>query len=850
MAMDATNATLYDTDLSTGLSEEEAAIRAKNGLGNTSKTKIGRSYGKIIFDNIFTVFNLVLYGIAALFIIFTIILKNRGEDELVVQYFAISRYFFLFQPTLNIIIGTVQQIRSKQTLEKLKIAVESHVFVLRDGKEREIPTSQIVVGDIVILQAGQNVPTDMRVIEGRIEVDESLLTGESDTIMKNCTEESNMLYSGSTIMSGKAKALTLKVGDETYANAITKKVKGIKKKRSALMSSLYHVIYAMSIILFAIVVIVVSTMLYKIWRWGGDEYVFNPTIEFGSLSSICQITATASAFAIGVIPTGLVLLTSMALALSVIKMASEKTLIQELYALEGLSRVDTICLDKTGTLTDGSMTLKETIVLDAEADIPLLMRSLLKASQGQNATSIALSAKFVSDGDTIPYKQTIAFSSEKKQSGIVLENGKQLLLGAPEFLTDDEKIIEICKEKAVLGYRTLLLTLDGKPLAVFILKDIIRKSAKHTIEFFNENGVAVKIISGDALDTVRSIAAICGVKNCDKAISLQGMSEEEVSAIVEEYTIFARVSPEQKEIIVRALQAKKHKAAMTGDGVNDILALRKADSSITFEKATDSAKNCADVILLDNDFSHLKSLVSEGRRVVNNVERTSILFLMKTMCIFLLSIALIPFAKGHMYFTLENMYLCQDAVLAVAGFLLSLESSKEPIQGSYEEKVFPKAIAGGFFMLFGALLPCLLDLFGAVTKENVSTLISLLTVIAGLAVLCRLSMPFTKYRIIVLIVTFMVIALLSLAFPHIYLGGMPMGIEHFVSGEAQSQFFQPWNSPIFINLFSDWRNAVIIGVFVFVGAPIYVISSKLLESFFSHFVHRMPKNTFGPEDQF
>jgi len=838
MMHEETKEILTETDIASGLSKEEAAKRLKEGYGNVSKTKIGRSYAKIIFDNIFTVFNIVLYGIAILFTIFSSILNGRGEVELATNYFALSRYFFLIQPTINIIIGTFQEIRSKHALEKLKITVQSRLFVLRDGEQIKIPANKIVLGDIVFLEPGQNIPADMKLIEGQLEVDESLLTGESDTVQKRSDNGNDNLYSGSIVMAGKAKALVIKVGNDTYANILTKKVRDIKKKKSVLLRSLYRVINTMTAILFIIVGIIIITMIYKINRWGGDPNVFNPTITLGSLESFCQITVSASTFSIGVIPTGLVLLTSMALAVSAMKMAAQKTLVQELYSLENLSQVDTICLDKTGTLTDGTMQLEETLVFEISADINLLMRSLLKGEESQNATSVALAQKYLNEGETLPFKEIIPFSSERKYSGLVLEKGKELLLGAPEYLTSDKKVLAQCQAKAALGYRTLLLTLKKKPIAAFILKDNIRTSAKETIDFFNKHNVDVKIISGDALETVQAIASVCGVINPNKAIALQGKSEEEVYALAEEYTVFARVSPEQKEILVRALQDKKHKVAMTGDGVNDILALRKADSSITFEKATDSAKNCADVILLDNDFSHLKSLVSEGRRVVNNIERTSILFLMKAICVVLLAIALIPFKRGHMLFTIENLYLCQDGILAVAGFLLSLETSKEPIKGSYEENVFPKAIAGGVFMFIGALLPCLLNLTNAIKIENVSTLISLLTTIAGLAVLFRLSFPFSKYRIFVYITTVIVICLFSLSLPRTFLGGVPVALSDFFNGQVQIEFFKPWNSQTFIDLYEDWRNSIVILVFVFAGAPLYVFTSTLLEKFFSFFVKR------------
>ena len=785
-----------------GLAKEEALRREKDGYDNSFNAKTGKTYGEIFKSNIFQFFNFVLYGIAILFMVFSIVLKATGNEDIVPTYFGFSKYLFLGPVTINIIISIIQECRSKRVLDKLRLVTESKSIVIRDGVKEKIPSSRIVYGDLIYLETGDQCPVDMKVVSGKAELDESMLTGESDPVEKVNENGKNVAYAGSFLVSGAIYGIATAVGASTYSNQLSTKLKGITKTKSELMKSIYRIINFMATVLLVMLLLVLGTMIYKVIRWGGNLSVFETEMNLAYPETWAKITVTAAAFAIGVLPTGLVLVTSITLAASVVILAGQNTLIQELYSLENLSRVDTICLDKTGTLTDGTMNVDKVIYYGEEASTHNLISTLVASMKSYNQTGKAILNYFGGES-SFNIKEDIPFSSARKYSGAVLVDGRKLLLGAPEYLCDDKIILDTAKHFASEGKRVLLFKVDETPSALIVLKDGIRKSAPETIAFFNENGVDVKIISGDNIETVSKIASLCGVPNADKAISLENVSIEELDEICAEYTIFGRVSPEQKESLVEALQRKGRKVAMTGDGVNDILALRKANSSITFEKATDAAKSCADVVLLDNDFSHLKEVVGQGRKVVNNTQRSSILFLMKTVCIVLLALFLIPFKRGHMVFSIENIYLMQTAIIAVGGFLLSLEPSRKPIVGTYRENVYPKALASGVVLLLGALTPVILNAMGLLSADNTTALISILTTIAGIAVLIRLAWPFTLYRWIVFGAVIVVVLFLSLALPKTYLGGMPTSSLDIVSGAFANEFFQPWNSAVYTNIFSQ-----------------------------------------------
>lgn len=830
-------------DFQSGLTSEQVKERLENGYSNIVKDKVEKSYGRILFDNFFNSFNVVLISIAMVFLFFIIYLYKTGNQEIADKSFGFSKFTFLIPVFLNSSVSTFQEIRSKKTIKKLKILNEGKTFVIRDGKKQEILTSQIVIDDILFLIAGKQIPADCVLLSGEMEVDESLLTGESDLIKK---KSGDILYSGSIVVIGSSYCRVEKVGKETFSSQLSEKVRKLSRHKSELMTNIYSLIKSLSIVLLIVVFIVIATLCYKVARWGNDPSVWGENKDIiyslSTATTWSKIMLTAGAFAIGVIPSGLILMTTLSLAVSIISLAKQKTMVQELFSLENLSRVDTICLDKTGTLTDGTLKVEKMIPYLAEQEAIQYIKEFNFASSDENQTSLALKKKY--GKEEISFQKFIPFSSKEKKSEMVLLDGHVLRLGAPDYLLDkDSKEYQDFMEEAKQGKRVIAFLYDNSLICLFVLEDNIRISSRDTISFFYKNHVDVKIISGDNLATVQKIAQLCGVKNTQDGISLENVSLSEIPSMVDKYTIFSRVSPEQKQAIVEALQSKNHKVAMTGDGINDILALRKANASISFSNATDAAKSCADVVLLDNDFSHLKEVVSQGRKVVNSTERNASLFLMKTFAISLLSVFLIPFKRGQMWFSFENIYLMQTCVIAIGGLFLSFEKSEKPITGTFKENVFPRALLSSCLIVFAVLIPILLNqipLFfkqtSIIKDENVSTLISVMTTLAGFVVLLSMCIPFTKYRVIVLSFSLFSAILLGFAFPTSYIGGKATTFTmisspdgNFLHSQLFKEFFQPWNSHCIQILFEHPANFIVMLVFFCVCFPTYWSLMKKME---------------------
>ena len=533
-------------DYKTGLSSAEIEARVKMNLNNRTKSSTSKPIRKIIVDNTCTFFTLVLFLIALVFLI-----CNTGViPGIEAGSISITKFAFLLPLICNIIIGIFQEIRSKITLDKLRIVNENKYSAIRDSKEVKISSSNIVIDDIIILAAGEQVPADFRIVDGTVEVNESLLTGESDNVKKTVGDT---LMSGSAIVSGKCYGIATAVGSETYAMKLQAKVKHIEKNKSELMKNIYGIIKILSILLVIVVAITIPVLIYKMNTWNNI--------------TIAEIVTTTGAVAVGMIPTGLILLTSVTLAVSVIKLAQNKTLVQELYSLENLSRIDTICLDKTGTLTDGTMSVEEIITVKEIEHFDEIMSTFLNAMPTNNQTSIALLKKFTSTTkykvkDVTPFsskvKDVTPFSSSRKMSKVTLENGNMYILGAPEYLVKETEYINIANNKSANGKRVLAFLENDSLICLIVLRDNIRESAPSTIKYFNENHVDVKIISGDNPITVSKIAADCGVNNSDKIISLENIPVEEIPNLVDSFTIFGRVTPEQKEAFVLHRNKKKH----------------------------------------------------------------------------------------------------------------------------------------------------------------------------------------------------------------------------------------------------------------------------------------------------
>ncbi len=829
-----------------GLTEAEVRERVRCGYDNHTTDPNDKSTIKIIATNLFTFFNIVLFTVALIFIGFIIYLNSIGRSDIVDSYFGISKFVFLLPAIMNVAMGTFQEIKSLKVIKQLRIVTTTKSKVIRDGKTLSVDAAEIVIDDIVSLSAGEQATADLIVLSGEVDVDESMLTGESDYVIKKAGDT---IYSGSSVIVGSACCRAEKTGDDTYAAQLIRKVKNGSRHKSELMTSIMKIIKVLTVGLIIAAGVVTVTMVYKIIVHGGDPALWDGlTLSLDDPVTWSLIVLTCGMFGVGIIPSGLVLTTAVAMLISIAQLAKKKTLIQELYSLENLSRVDVICLDKTGTLTDGTMSVCDVKAFIPIEDVRKYARLLTAPDEERNATSEAIFQYFGADKDQ-QIKERISFSSANKYSGVVCADGKRLLMGAPEYLVDHtDKRLSYVGEQAAKGNRVIAFTLDRELIALVAIEDHIRDSAPDTLRFFEENSVDVKVISGDNPLTVSVIARKCGIKNADRHISLAGVPLEEIPSLVEHYTIFARVSPEQKEALVMALQAQGHKVAMTGDGVNDILALRRSDSSITFAKATEAAKSCSDVVLLDNDFSHLKEVVGEGRRVIGNIQKTTVLYLMKSIALFIFAFALIPFAKGQMWFSIENMYMLEAAVIGTGGFLLSLEPRRTPIRGSFMRNIVTQSISAGALAACAILLPIMLNtvpkFFGDtpyVQDNNVRAMMTVLTTIAGFVVVFSMCIPFNKYRSFALSAIFLVTIVLGLLLPSSFIGGAPIGpsMLEYDSAAGQNIFdcqlarevFHPLNSAPVNSLLSDVNNYIVLRLFLYIAIPSFILIRFTLEDF-------------------
>ena len=832
-------------DPAVGLSEEEVKERTEKGYVNIATDPHEKSNLKIIAGNLFTFFNIVLLTIAMVFIGFIVFLNIIGRKDIVNSHYGFSKFVFLVPALMNVAMGSFQEIKSLKAIKKLRIVTSTKSRVIRNGETVVVDATEIVLDDIVAVSAGDQATADLTVLTGEVYVDESMLTGESDHVRKTVGDT---ILSGSSVMVGSARCRAEKTGDETYAAELTRKVKSGSRHKSELMTSIMKIIKILTVGLCIAAVVVTLTLCYKVSIHGNEPELLNgDTLSLDDPVTWSLIVLTDGMFGIGMIPSGLVLTTSVALMVSIAQLTKKKTLVQELYSLENLSRVDVICLDKTGTLTDGTMEVCGTKLFVTKEEAEHHARVLAGSVEERNATLEAIYQYFGAEKADI--SEAIPFSSENKYSGIVYKDGKKLLMGAPEYLiSENDKRMSYVTEQAKNGNRVIAVTLDGELLAFISIADHIRDTASDTLKFFRENGVEVKVISGDNPLTVSIIAKKCGIENADKYISLAGVPIEDIPKYAKDYTIFARVSPEQKEALVEALQAEGHKVAMTGDGVNDILALRRADSSITFAKATEAAKSCSDVVLLDNDFSHMKEVVGEGRRVIGNIQKTAVLYLMKSTAVFILSLALIPLAKAHFWFSVENLYLLEAAVIGTGGFFISLEPRRTPVRGSFLKTIVMQSISAGVLSASAVLLPIMLNTvpkyFGyapLVSDMNVKPMMTVLLSVSGIVVVFSMCIPFNKYRAFSLVSILFVASFLGMLVPSTYIGGKSIGPDmlDFNSEIGQTIFdsqlvqeiFHPSRSEVVRELFSDKNNYLVLQLFLYIAIPVFIMIRFAVENY-------------------
>ena len=714
----------YQTDKELGLSEEQINERLEHKLVNDTKIKTSNSYLSIIRKNIFTTFNLI-------WIVIAVALMCVG---------AWSELIFLFVVIANTTIAIFQEIKSKITVERLSMVSVPKIKVMRMGFQHEINGEQLLLDDIVILENGNQVPTDCVVIDGNVEANESLLSGESNPIKKH---EGDTLLAGSFLTSGMCYARVDKVGKNNYIQTVAEKTKDFKPQTSNLFKDLNNLIRIIILILIPIGVLTFC-----------KEYLITKsTIEN-------SITSTSGAVT-GMIPAGMYLLITISLSVGVIKLAGKKTLVKNIYSIEMLARADVLCLDKTGTITDGTMNVVEVVLQNAktEAQVEKIMREVLNCQKSTNATSLALIDKFGKE-KTAEAKEVIEFSSARKYSATTLLNGKTYYLGAPTFIkcqitATQRKLMNSHMEN---GYRVLALVEDekaynektagktGKILAFFVLEDHIRKDAIETIKWFKENNVEIKIISGDDALTVSKIATRVGVANADKYVSLENMSLKEVAQIADKFTVFGRVTPEQKHTIVKALKTQGHVVAMTGDGVNDTLALKEANCSIAMADGSEVARNISHLVLMESNFSALPSIVMEGRKVVNNVQHSSVLYLMKTLFTILLCITTLILGVSYP-FTPKQMLPLEMLVIGLPSYILALQPNKELIKGDFIPQVLKRSIPCALVLFFNILTIVILNHnTSTLLPEEFMTLSTMLLACIGFINLVWICVPFTALR--------------------------------------------------------------------------------------------------------
>lgn len=704
----------YTPDIKCGLTNYEVDKRIKDNLVNID-TEVGtKTVSEIVKENVLTLFN-IINVVLAIAVICVGSFKNLT---------------FIIIITINTLISIIQELRSKKTLDKLKVVAASKVHVIRDSIEKEIGINEIVLDDIIRVEIGNQIVVDSIIKDGEVEVDESFITGEADTVFKR---KGDMLLSGSFIVSGKAICQVEHIGYDNYTAKISSDTKYIKAVSSEIMRSLNKIISTISFLIVPVGILLFSRQMY---------------IEGNTVS---QAVVSTVAALIGMIPEGLVLLTSTVLAVSVIRLSQRKVLVQDLYCIETLARVDTLCLDKTGTITEGKMEVMAEVFVE-DINISEIIGNINYNLGDNNPTAIALLDKY-GKSDTFEIVDKMPFSSAKKYSGIALKD-KFYVVGAAEFiLKKDDKFLKKVEEYTN-EYRVILLAealnkrLDNvKPLALLLLQDKIRSAANETLQYFREQGVTLKIISGDSPHTVYGIACRAGFKENAKIVDATTLvTDQDILDAAWEYDIFGRVTPEQKKKLVLALQHLGHTVAMTGDGVNDVLALKKADCSIAMASGSDATKNVSQLVLLDSNFSSMPYVVAEGRRTINNIEKSSSLFLVKTIYSTLLAIIFIFIDMPYPFIPIQ-LSLASTVMVGIPSFILALQDNYDLVQKHFLKRVLKRAVPPAFTIIINILVVFIASKLFNFTYEQTSTLSAVITGYVAFMLLFKTCLPFNKLRI-------------------------------------------------------------------------------------------------------
>ncbi len=739
-----------DEEKYSGLSVEEVRKREAQNLVNYDTSVPTKSIKRILFDNFFTLFNFLNLALAI-----AIFLVGSYKNML-----------FLLVVIINTAISTFQEIHAKKVIDKLSFLASHKSTVIRNGKKQEIPINSIVLDDIIEFKAGNQIVTDSVILDGSVEVNESFITGEPDTIYKNVGD---MILSGSYVVSGKCIARVSHIAEDNYTSKISAGSKYIKKINSEIMISLKKIIKWLTFTIIPIGIALFFT----------HYFIQNLTIKETVVKTVAAV--------IGMIPEGLVLLTSTVLAISVIRLSKSKVLVQELYCIETLARVDTLCLDKTGTLTEGIMEVKKMVPVNiSEKDFETILYNISNLSEDENTTIQALrNYKFNSE---VNWKATkkVPFSSQAKWSGISFANVGSYVIGAPEFILGNtydsyKKVIEIySKDYRVIAvahskneFSDSSLPNDLEFIGLVCISDKIRKEAKDTISYFYKNGVDVKIISGDNPVTVSQIAKQVKIKNFDNYIDMSKLPENaDLKEIVSNYTIFGRVSPTQKKELVLALQSDNKTVAMTGDGVNDVLALKASDCSIAMANSSDATKNVAQLVLLDSNFASMPKIVLEGRRTINNIQRSASLFLVKTIYSTLLALMFLFIGQAYPFIPIQ-LSLISLVTIGIPSFVLALEPNKERIQGNFLRNIITNALPAGLSVIVNVFALAVLRRYNVIPYEFYPSLCVVSTGICGIILLFTLAksrktedsfLPFSPFRLLLAILMSILFAICLIYF--------------------------------------------------------------------------------------
>ena len=705
-----------------GLTQAEVEVRIADGQVNAIQDSSNRSVKDIVMGNTLTFFNFINVVLLAL------VLSVRSYKNML----------FIFIIIANTLIGIFQEIKAKITLDKLKILTVSHVDVIRDGVKKSVTVSELVKDDVILLKSGGQIPADGVILDGEVDVNESLLTGESDSIHKTCGSK---VLSGSFVTSGKAMCLLTEVGHDCYMEKLSSEAKQFKRYKTELQRNLDTILKFISII-----IVPLGIILFAKQYW-----ISGSTYEQAALDTVAAV--------LGMIPEGLVLLTSVALALGAVRLARRSTLVRELFCIETLARVDTLCLDKTGTITEGHLCVQGEESVKEDVDLEQLMGRMVAALGDENETFQALRQHYKRNQSTNT-KLVLPFSSERKFSGVVFEGEGTYLMGAYQFIFPqaDPAVLEKIAEYASQGLRVLTVAhspnemtdytlAEGFEIVGFVfMTDVVRKNAPDILGYFEEQGVDLKVISGDDPVTVAAIAARAGLKDADKYIDATTIhTDEEMEDAILKYSVFGRVTPKQKQQMVRLLKQNGRTVAMTGDGVNDVLALKDADVSIAMASGSEAAKNTANLVLLNSDFASLPHIVNEGRRVINNIKAAASMFLIKTG--FSVLTALLTIIVGQNYpFQPIQLSVINGCAVAIPTMLLQLEPSFQKVNKHFFREVLRMSMPAAITIT--AMITIINNIGHSIgtPREMLSTVCVLATGWVYLITLRQVYSPMTGYR--------------------------------------------------------------------------------------------------------